>query len=81
MPYDIENFTVSASYNQTDYRDFEIRESLDQNVDAALTYGFNFQPLEVKPLEKIGLFESPYLPSSKILILICSLTVLLLVQT
>jgi len=60
MPYDIENFTVSASYNQTDYRDFEIRESLDQNVDAALTYGFNFQPLEVKPLEKIGLFESPY---------------------
>jgi len=60
MPYDIENFTVSSSYNQTDYRDFEIRESLDQNVDAALTYGFNFKPLEVKPLEKIGLFKSPY---------------------
>ena len=60
MPYDIENFTLSASYNQTDYRDFEIRESLDQNVDAALTYGFNFKPLEVKPLEKIGLFKSPY---------------------
>jgi cell surface protein SprA len=60
MPYDVENFTLSASYNQTDYRDFEIRESLDQNVDAALTYGFNFQPLEVKPLENIGLFESPY---------------------
>lgn len=60
MPYDIENFTVSSSYNQTDYRDFEIRESLDQNVDAALTYGFNFKPLEIKPLEKIGLFKSPY---------------------
>jgi cell surface protein SprA len=60
MPYDIENFTLSANYNQTDYRDFEIRESLDQNVDAALTYGFNFKPLEVKPLENIGLFESPY---------------------
>jgi cell surface protein SprA len=60
MPYDIENFTISSSYNQTDYRDFEIRESLDQNVDAALTYGFNFQPLEIKPLEKIGLFKSPY---------------------
>ncbi|PKG41219.1 T9SS outer membrane translocon Sov/SprA [Psychroflexus sp. MES1-P1E] len=60
MPYDIENFTVSSSYNQTDYRDFEIRESLDQNVDAALTYGFNFKPLEVKPLENIGLFKSPY---------------------
>lgn len=60
MPYDIENFTFSASYNQTDYRDFEIRESLDQNIDAALTYGFNLQPFEVKPFEKIGLFESPY---------------------
>ncbi len=60
MPYDIENFTFSASYNQTDFRDFEIRESLDQNIDAALTYGFNFEPFEVKPLENVGLFESPY---------------------
>jgi len=60
MPYDIENFTLSANYNQTDYRDFEVSESLDQNVDAALTYGFNFQPLEIKPFENIGLLESPY---------------------
>ena len=60
MPYDIENFTVSGNYNQTNFRDFEIQESLDQNIDVALTYGFNFQPLEVKPFEKIGLFKSPY---------------------
>jgi cell surface protein SprA len=60
MPYDLANFTFSGSYNQTDYRDFEIRESLDQNVDAALTYGFNFKPFEVKPFENIGLFESSY---------------------
>jgi len=81
MPYDIENFTVSSSYNQTDYRDFEIRESLDQNVDAALTYGFNFKPLEVKPLEKIGLFKSPYFAIFKISILIYFPIVLPLVQT
>lgn len=60
MPYDIENFTLSASYNQTDYRDFEIRESLDQSLDAALTYGYNIEPFEIKPFENIGLFESPY---------------------
>ncbi len=60
MPYDIENFTLSANYNQTDYRDFEIRESLDQNIDAALTYGFNFKPFEIKPFENIDLFKSPY---------------------
>ncbi|MFN2261015.1 MAG: cell surface protein SprA [Psychroflexus sp.] len=60
MPYDVENFTFSGSYNQTDYRDFEIRESLDQNVDAGLTYGFNFQPFELEPLEEVSFLDSPY---------------------
>ncbi|WP_449421129.1 T9SS outer membrane translocon Sov/SprA [Psychroflexus sediminis] len=60
MPYDVENFTFSGSYNETNYRDFQIKQSLDQNVDAALTYAYNLRPLEIKPFENISLFKSPY---------------------
>ena len=42
--YDVENFTFSYSYNQIDHRDFEIEESLDQNVRLGGTYNYNFTP-------------------------------------
>ncbi len=53
MPYDVENFTFSGTYNQTDHRDFEIEKSLDQNVRLGGTYDFNFQPKEIEPFKKI----------------------------
>ena len=53
MPYDVENFTFSGTYNQTDHRDFEIEESLDQNVRVGATYDFSFQPKEVNPFKNI----------------------------
>ncbi len=53
MPYDIENFTFSGTYNTTDHRDFEIESSLDQTVRAGATYDFSFQPKEVEPFKKI----------------------------
>ncbi|WP_081740397.1 T9SS outer membrane translocon Sov/SprA [Aquimarina pacifica] len=55
MPYDVENFTFSGTYNQTDHRDFEIEKSLDQNVRVGATYDFGFQPKEVEPFKKIKL--------------------------
>ncbi|MCK8522441.1 cell surface protein SprA [Aquimarina sp. D1M17] len=53
MPYDVENFTFSGTYNQTDHRDFEIEKSLDQNVRVGATYDFSFQPKEVNPFKKV----------------------------
>ncbi len=53
MPYDVENFTFSGTYNQTDHRDFEIESSLDQAVRLGGTYDFSFQPKEIEPLKKI----------------------------
>ncbi|WP_240315513.1 cell surface protein SprA [Aquimarina longa] len=53
MPYDVENFTFSGTYNQTDHRDFEIEKSLDQNVRLGGTYDFSFQPKEIEPLKNI----------------------------
>ncbi|WP_445012733.1 T9SS outer membrane translocon Sov/SprA [Aquimarina penaris] len=55
MPYDVENFTFSGTYNQTNHRDFEIENSLDQNVRAGATYDFSFQPKEIEPFKKIKL--------------------------
>ncbi|WP_298314297.1 cell surface protein SprA [uncultured Aquimarina sp.] len=55
MPYDVENFAFSGTYNQTDHRDFEIEKSLDQSVRLGGTYDFSFQPKEVEPFKKIKL--------------------------
>lgn len=59
--YDIENFTFSASYNQEDHRDFEIEESLDQNVRLGGTYNYNFTPKTYEPFKKNdSLFTGKY---------------------
>ncbi len=61
MPYDIENFTFSYSYNQVDHHDFEIEESLDQNVRVGATYNYNFAPITVEPFKKNdSLFTGKY---------------------
>ncbi|WP_290791659.1 cell surface protein SprA [Altibacter sp.] len=61
MPYDIENFTFSYSYNQVDHHDFEIEEALDQNVRVGGTYNFNFAPVNFEPFKKNdSLFNGKY---------------------
>ncbi len=58
MPYDIENFTVSTSYNQVDHRDFEIEEAFDQNVRLGATYDYNFAPVNIEPLRNVRALDS-----------------------
>ena len=58
MPYDIENFAFSTSYNQIDHRDFEIEESLDQSVRVGGTYEFNFPEKTLEPLKNIAVLDS-----------------------
>lgn len=61
MPYDIENFTFSYSYNEENHRDFEIQESLDQNVRVGGTYNFNFPQKSFEPFKKSdSLFNGKY---------------------
>ncbi|MHA7055993.1 T9SS outer membrane translocon Sov/SprA [Aquimarina sp. M1] len=55
MPYDVENFAFSGTYNQTDHHDFEIENSLEQSIRLGGTYDFSFQPKEVEPFKKIKL--------------------------
>ena len=58
MPYDIENFAFSGTYNQVDHRDFEIEESLDQNVNIGATYDYGFKPFKLEPFKNIKYLDS-----------------------
>ncbi len=53
MPYDIENFTFSGSYNQTDQRNFEVEKFQDQSVNVGTTYNYAFPKVEVEPFKKL----------------------------
>ncbi|MDN3723374.1 cell surface protein SprA [Aequorivita sp. SDUM287046] len=59
--YDIENFTASFSYNQTDHHDFEVEDALEQNVRAGATYNYNFTAKPIEPFKKNdSLFTGQY---------------------
>ena len=61
MPYDVENFTFSYSYNQVDHHDFEIEDALDQNVRVGGTYNYNFEQKPYEPFKKNdSLFTGKY---------------------
>jgi cell surface protein SprA len=60
MPYDIENFTFSGSYNQTDQRNFEVEKFQDQSTNVGATYAYAFPKAELTPFEDIGFFDNDY---------------------
>ncbi len=60
--YDVENLTLNYSFNQTEHRDYEIENALDQNVRVGANYNFNFNPIKIEPFKKNdSLFKSQYL--------------------
>lgn len=74
--YDVENFTFNFSYNETNQRNFEIEEFLDQNIRTGASYSYNFRPKSVEPFKNTAFMEKSaywqlikdfninYLPSS-----------------
>lgn len=59
--YDIENFTGSFSYNQTDHHDFEVEDALEQTVRAGATYNYNFNSEPFEPFKNNdSIFRSKY---------------------
>ncbi len=49
--YDIENFTVSQTYNVVEQHNFEIESVLDQQTRTSLDYAYSFKPLNVEPFK------------------------------
>ncbi|HLS12645.1 MAG TPA: cell surface protein SprA [Flavobacteriaceae bacterium] len=50
--YDVENLTLSYSYNQVNHHDYEIEDFLDQSVRAGATYSHNFAKSTWEPFRK-----------------------------
>ena len=59
--YDVENLSVSYSFNEESHRDYNIEGALNQKVMAAVSYNFAFQPKFFEPFKKKELFRSKYL--------------------
>ncbi len=74
--YDIENLTVSHSFNQVERHDFEIEDYLDNQTRSAVDYAYTFQNKPIEPLKNnkfmkksqywklLSDFNFNYLPSS-----------------
>ena len=58
--YDIENFTISYSKNETFIRNINTEYNRIVNYRGALTYNYNAQPKNIKPFSKIKLPKSAY---------------------
>lgn len=59
--YDVENLTFNYSYNKTEHRDFEIENSLEQNIRAGVNYNYSFEPKNIEPFKKNdSLFRGKY---------------------
>ncbi len=58
--YDIENFTVSYSKNETFIRNINTEYNRTVNYRGALTYNYNTKPKNIKPFSKIKFPKSAY---------------------
>jgi cell surface protein SprA len=50
--YDVENLTLSYSFNETEHHDYQIEALVDQQNRTTVDYAYTFKPLEFKPFEK-----------------------------
>jgi cell surface protein SprA len=51
--YDIENFSLTYTYNDLYRRNYNIEYDIQKNYKGALAYNFSNQPKEVRPFDKI----------------------------
>ena len=50
--YDVENLTLSQSYNQVERHDYEVADYEDEQSNTAINYAYTFQPKEVVPFKQ-----------------------------
>lgn len=60
--YDIENLTLSHTYNEVEQHNFEVEKTIDQQARTSLDYAFAFKPWNIEPFKKAtDLKKSKYL--------------------
>ncbi|WP_082084332.1 cell surface protein SprA [Flavobacterium sp. 316] len=61
--YDVENLTLSYSFNETEHHDYEIENLVDQQNRTTVDYAYSFKPLTIEPfknskkLDKSGYYK------------------------
>jgi cell surface protein SprA len=59
--YDIANWALSYSYNESSARDIKTEYDMSKNYRGALSYSFNARPKNVTPFAKVNIFKSQWL--------------------
>lgn len=60
MPYDIENFSVSYSYNEEKHKDYNIQNYIAQDVRTSANYGYNIPSRSIEPFKNSKSLSSKY---------------------
>jgi cell surface protein SprA len=58
MPYDIENFSVSYSYNEHFHKDYNTQKYLVQDVRTSATYSYIIKSKPVEPFKNMSVFKN-----------------------
>ncbi|CAL2090197.1 T9SS translocon protein precursor SprA [Tenacibaculum sp. 190524A02b] len=58
--YDVENLSVSYSFNEEYHKDYNIKKYVNQNVMAGASYNFNFKPWVLEPFKNSKKLGSKY---------------------
>jgi cell surface protein SprA len=59
--YDVENLTLNYSHNKVEQRNFELENSLNENIRAGVNYNYNFEPKRIEPfMNNDSIFKSRY---------------------
>ena len=59
--YDVENLSVSYTFNEETHRDYNIERAINKNVTASASYNFNFKPKFYEPFKNSKTFKNKYL--------------------
>lgn len=60
MPYDIENFAVSYSYNEQFHSDYNVEKHQVQDVKTSANYTYNIPAKPIEPFKRMKWFQSKY---------------------
>uniref|UniRef100_UPI001F1092C0 T9SS outer membrane translocon Sov/SprA n=1 Tax=Flavobacterium oreochromis TaxID=2906078 RepID=UPI001F1092C0 len=55
--YDVENLTLSYSYNEMRHRDFEVQNVLDQQIRTSADYAYTFKAKTIEPFKQTSFMK------------------------
>lgn len=60
MPYDVENFSVSYSYNEENHSDYNVQKYLVEDVRSSANYAYNIPAMPIEPFKNSKSLDNKY---------------------